>query len=71
MSEEETLNLQVDKSTETNENNENVPKTINVNVNLLTNLKALLEISTSRAAFKANELSSVGIIYDQLSKLLN
>ena len=68
MSEEENLNLKVEESTE---NNENEVKTLNVNINLLTNLKALLEVSTSRAAFKANELSSVGIIYDQLSKLLN
>jgi len=66
MSEEENINLKVDESTDENE-----VKTLNVNVNLLTNLKALLEVSTSRAAFKANELSSVGIIYDQLSKLLN
>ena len=43
---------------------------INVNIKLVKNITALLEIATSRGTFKANELSSVGRIYDELSKLL-
>ena len=45
-------------------------KTKNVNINLLTNVKALLEITISRGSFKANELSSVGKVYDELNTLL-
>ena len=45
-------------------------KTKNVNINLLTNVKALLEITISRGSFKANELSSVGKVYDELVSLL-
>ena len=37
---------------------------------LLNNMKSLLEISTQRGAFKSNELSSVGKIYDELLELL-
>tara|TARA_B110000046_G_C12718702_1_gene283648 strand:+ start:115 stop:219 length:105 start_codon:yes stop_codon:yes gene_type:complete len=33
-------------------------------------MKSLLEISTQRGAFKSNELSSVGKIYDELLELL-
>ena len=45
-------------------------KTLNVNVNLLTNIRSLLEISTQRGTFKANEFSSVGKVYDELLVLL-
>jgi hypothetical protein len=45
-------------------------KTLNVNVNLLNNIRTLLEISTQRGTFKANELSSVGKVYDELLVLL-
>jgi len=46
------------------------PTSLNVDILLLSNMKSLLEISTQRGSFKANELSSVGKIYDQLSELL-
>ena len=42
----------------------------NVSVNLLTNIKSILEISTSRGSFKATELTAVGQVYDQLLTLL-
>ena len=45
-------------------------KTLNVNVNLLNNIRSLLEISTQRGTFKANEFSSVGKVYDELLVLL-
>ena len=46
------------------------PLNVNVNVTLLLNIKAILEIATSRGGFKANELTSVGKIYDEVSNLL-
>jgi hypothetical protein len=45
-------------------------KNINVNVNLLNNIKSILEISTARGTYKANELTSVGKVYDELVVLL-
>lgn len=42
----------------------------NVNVNLLNNIKSILEISTSRGTFKATELTAVGKVYDELLVLL-
>jgi hypothetical protein len=44
--------------------------TINVNVNLLNNIKSILEISTARGTYKATELTSVGKVYDELVDLL-
>lgn len=34
-------------------------------------IKNLIEVSSSRGAFKADELSTVGQIYDKLSEFLN
>jgi len=42
----------------------------NVSVKLLSNIKSILEITTARGSFKANELTSVGLVYDKLLKLL-
>jgi hypothetical protein len=36
----------------------------------LASLKNLLEAAANRGAFKANEMSSVGLIYDKLSKFV-
>jgi hypothetical protein len=46
------------------------PESKNISVNLLTNIKSILEISTARGTFKANELTAVGQVYDQLLNLL-
>jgi hypothetical protein len=46
------------------------PESKNVNVNLLTNIKSILEISTGRGTFKANELTAVGKVYDEILTLL-
>jgi hypothetical protein len=46
------------------------PEYKNVNVNVLNNIKSILEISTARGTFKATELTAVGQVYDQLSTLL-
>ena len=45
-------------------------KTLNVNVNFLVNIKSILEITTQRGTFRANELTSVGRLYDDLVSLL-
>ena len=37
---------------------------------VLTNIKSILEISTARGTFKANELTAVGQVYDQLLAIL-
>ena len=42
----------------------------NVSVKLLSNIKSILEITTARGSFKANELTAVGLVYDKLLKLL-
>ena len=44
---------------------------VTVNLNLLLNARILIEVSNSRAAFKAGELSQVGIVYDELNKIVN
>jgi hypothetical protein len=41
-----------------------------VNVILLNNIKSVIEITAARGTFKANELTAVGQIYDQLLKIL-
>ena len=51
-------------------NSEEEVKTLNVNVNLLQNIRSLFEISTQRGTYRANELSSVGKVYDELVSLL-
>jgi hypothetical protein len=33
-------------------------------------MKSLIDVVTQRGAFKAGELSSVGVLYDRLSKFL-
>ena len=66
------------ETTETTENmNMNIEPTTNVkpttkevSLTLLTNLKAIIDISTSRGTYKANELSTVGKVYDELVLLL-
>jgi hypothetical protein len=69
---EENVTMNVNDNANDNKNTTNSDeiKTLNINVNLLTNIRALLEISTQRGTFKANELSSVGKVYDELVTLL-
>tara|TARA_B100001142_G_C14240341_1_gene619098 strand:+ start:288 stop:518 length:231 start_codon:yes stop_codon:yes gene_type:complete len=45
-------------------------KNVNVNINLLNNIKSILDISTARGTYRANELTSVGKVYDELVTLL-
>lgn len=42
-----------------------------LNLNDLAAIRNLIEVVTQRGAFKANELSSVGVLFDKLSAFLN
>jgi hypothetical protein len=42
-----------------------------LNLNDLMSVKNLIDIVTARGVFKANELSSVGVLYDKLSTFLD
>jgi len=66
---EENISMNIDEN-KTDSVSKSNPTSLNVNILLLNNMKSLLEISTQRGTFKANELSSVGKIYDELVELL-
>lgn len=42
-----------------------------LNINDLMSMRSLIDIVTARGVFKANELSSVGVLYDKLSAFLD
>lgn len=42
-----------------------------LNLNDLAAIRNLIEVVTQRGVFKANELSSAGVLYDKLSAFLN
>lgn len=42
-----------------------------LNLNDLLAIRNLIEVVTQRGVFKANELSSAGVLYDKLSAFLN
>lgn len=44
---------------------------VDLNINDLAALRSLIEVVTQRGAFKANELSSVGVLFDKLNAFLN
>lgn len=44
---------------------------ITITVSDLTNARAIIDLASSRGAFRANELSSVGAVYDKLNSFLN
>ena len=47
------------------------PKILEVRENLLINLKSVIEIITARGGFRAAELTTVGVLYDQLNNVLS
>lgn len=70
---EENVTMNANDNANDNASNTNSKEevlTLNVNVNLLQNIRSLLEISTQRGTYRANELSSVGKVYDELVTLL-
>jgi len=42
-----------------------------LNLNDLTAMRNLIDVVTQRGAFKANELSSVGVLFDKLNAFLD
>lgn len=46
------------------------PKAPELTINDLAALRNVIEVVTARGAFKANELSSVGILFDKLTTFL-
>ena len=69
MSQTNNVNMSVEDSVnESNVPDEQVVKKINMNV--LNNIKSILEISTARGTFKASELTAVGKVYDQILELI-
>lgn len=42
-----------------------------LNINDLVALKNIVDVATSRGAFRANEMSSLGLVYDKLSNFLD
>jgi hypothetical protein len=68
----ENVNNQNNRRTLTQEEKQQLlNREVTVNLNLLLNARILIEVSNSRAAFKAGELSQVGIVYDELNKMVN
>ena len=47
-----------------------LPKTPDLNVNDLNSVRSIIDIATTRGAFKANELASVGALYNKLDAFL-
>jgi hypothetical protein len=45
-------------------------KTPDLNLNDLAAMRSLIEVVTQRGAFKASELSSVGVLFDKLNSFL-
>ena len=73
LNKETTENLTTNVEPTTNvESTTNVeqPTTKVVSLTLLNNLNAIMDISTTRGTYKANELSTVGKVYDELVSLL-
>jgi hypothetical protein len=48
------------------------PKEINATIpmGMIANIKQIIEVSTRRGAFRAEELTQVGSVFDQLAKLM-
>jgi hypothetical protein len=47
------------------------PKENEISVALLTDVKKLIDVAISRGAFRPEELSSVGKVYDSFQSVLN
>jgi hypothetical protein len=48
-----------------------LPKTPDLNVNDLNSVRSIIDIATTRGAFKANELEAVGKTYNKLTAFLD
>jgi hypothetical protein len=47
------------------------PQQPELNINDLQNLRAIIDTACRRGAFGANEMSSVGVVFDRLNTFLN
>ena len=47
------------------------PDATELTVSDLANIRQIIDIATSRGAFKANEMTQIGPVYDKLDKFLN
>lgn len=65
MTEQETVN-QEEQTTP-----QEVPKAPDLNLNDLASMRSLIEVVSQRGAFKANELSAAGQLFDKLNAFLN
>jgi len=44
---------------------------VGLNINDLQNMVSIVDVATQRGAFKANELTNVGLTYDKIVKFLD
>lgn len=56
---------------QTAQTNSEAPKTPDLNVNDLNSVRSIIDIATTRGAFKANELEAVGKAYNKLTAFLD
>lgn len=66
--------MQVEESVEDNASPQGqapTPDTTELTVSDLANIRQIIDIATSRGAFKANEMTQIGPVYDKLDKFLN
>ena len=55
----------------TTEETPNTPQPTGVTINDIATLLQIVEVCAQRGAFRAEELSSVGVIYDKFKSFLN
>jgi len=55
---------------ETNNNQQDQDQSIELTVNDLNALKQIIDVASSRGAFKPNEMTSVGTVYTKLDNFL-
>jgi len=55
---------------ETNSNQQDQDQSIELTVNDLNALKQIIDVASSRGAFKPNEMTSVGTVYTKLDNFL-
>lgn len=68
--------MQVEESVEDNASPQGqgqapAPDATELTVSDLANIRQIIDIATSRGAFKANEMTQIGPVYDKLDKFLN
>ena len=62
---------EVEEIVETPVAEEETPEPLTMTLQMLENMRSLVEVSVGRGAFRPNELSSVGKIYDEFVAALD